>query len=468
MPQHLGKYRIDAVLGTGAMGVVYKGFDLNIARVVAIKTIRKELLIDEDSGMVARFKNEAQAAGRLTHPNIVSVYDYGEDTHSAYLAMEFVDGVPLNTLMVADAPTETARALDWIAQLLGALDYAHVRGVVHRDVKPANLLITRDAQLKITDFGIARIESSNLTQIGSMMGTPSFMSPEQYRGETADRRSDVFSAAVVAYQLLTGRRPFAGPIAVVMQKILNDTPTPASQVNPVLSPAYDAMLERALAKSPAHRYQSARAFLDALMVVGATDFGSSGSASTTVPLMVDQDATRLVNATEPTHSSPPVSFTTGTFTAPMWLGDALPAIEAGLARQIGPMAKLLLKKIAFQVTSIEGLRAALLPHIPSKIGQEQFVSMLENIKLGTAAMLGQETNTIAREFTPAATSAALDDEFTKCAERALTALIGPIAKILVKRAVRAASDRVEFLSTLCASLETEHDRTQFMAAIALR
>ena len=217
MTEQLGKYRIDSVLGKGAMGVVYKAFDPYIERIVALKTIRKELLSDaQHAELVGRFKNEAQAAGRLNHPSIVAVYDYGEDDESAYIAMEFVDGTPLNTLMVADRPTDPARIYAWMSDLLRALAYAHERGVVHRDIKPANLLITRIAQIKISDFGIARIESSTLTQTGSMIGTPSYMSPEQFRGETVDGRSDVFSAGIVLYQLLTGVRPFTGSPAPVI------------------------------------------------------------------------------------------------------------------------------------------------------------------------------------------------------------------------------------------------------------
>jgi serine/threonine protein kinase len=191
MIEHLGKYRIDSILGKGAMGVVYKAFDPHIERIVAPKTIRKELFSNsQQQELISRFKNEAQAAGRLNHPNIVAVYDYGEDSESAYIAMEFVEGTPLSTLMVAGRPIALNRVTAWMGDLLLALDYAHLRGVVHRDVKPANLLITNAAQVKVSDFGIARIESSTLTQTGSMIGTPSYMSPERFRGDVADGRSD--------------------------------------------------------------------------------------------------------------------------------------------------------------------------------------------------------------------------------------------------------------------------------------
>ncbi|MET0855694.1 MAG: serine/threonine-protein kinase, partial [Telluria sp.] len=266
MIEQLGKYRIESILGKGAMGVVYKAFDPFIERTVALKTIRKELFSEgQQLELIGRFKNEAQAAGRLNHPNIVTVYDYGEDSESAYIAMEFVDGTALNALMVPDRPTELARITAWMGDLLLALEYAHSRGVVHRDIKPANLLVNAAAQVKVSDFGIARMESSTLTQTGSMVGTPSYMSPEQFRGAQVDGRSDVFSAGIVLYQLLTGVRPFTGSASVVMHQILTEQPAAPSQLAPALGRAYDHVVARAMAKSPDQRYPSARAFLDALV-----------------------------------------------------------------------------------------------------------------------------------------------------------------------------------------------------------
>lgn len=266
MIKQLGKYRIDGVLGTGAMGVVYKGFDPHIARAVALKTIRKELFNEhQKEDLIARFKNEAQAAGRLLHPNIVMVYDYGQVADTAYIAMEFVDATPLNALLVTGCPTETGLAVVWVVQLLRALNYAHACGVNRRDVKPANLLVTSTGQVKIADFGVASIESAPTAYHADVAGTPSYMPPEQFRGEATCGRSDLFSAGVILYQLLTGKKPFSGSASVVRQKVLAEEPTPPSRVNPDLGEAFDALMCRALAKNKSDRYPSAKVFLDALM-----------------------------------------------------------------------------------------------------------------------------------------------------------------------------------------------------------
>jgi serine/threonine protein kinase len=225
MLEKLGKYRIDGVLGKGAMGVVYKAFAPHIERIVALKTIHKNLLRDhQERDLIARFKNEAQAAGRLSHPNIVALYEYGESDDTAYIAMEYFLSTPLGALLQNNRPNPPAVVISWVSQLLKALEYAHARGVVHRDIKPDNLLIDRDGQLKITDFGIARIESSTLTQAGAMVGAPCYMSPEQFRGEVADCRSDVFAVGVLLHQILAGVCPFLGSSSEIMQKITHETP----------------------------------------------------------------------------------------------------------------------------------------------------------------------------------------------------------------------------------------------------
>ncbi|HEY2968548.1 MAG TPA: serine/threonine-protein kinase [Casimicrobiaceae bacterium] len=261
----IGKYEIRREIGRGAMGVVYEGYDPSIKRIVALKTIRADQLTGGDpAAVIARFRREAQAAGRLNHPNIVSIYDFGEDGGVWYIAMEFVQGRELKECFETNERFKIADIVRIMSQILNALDYSHRQGVIHRDVKPANIFLLSDGSVKVADFGIAHIESSNLTQVGTVMGTPSYMSPEQIMGLPVDGRSDLFSAGVVLYQFLTGERPFAGSATTTMQKVLKEEPLPPSTLNVQLPPAMDAVVRKALAKRADERFQTAQEFADAI------------------------------------------------------------------------------------------------------------------------------------------------------------------------------------------------------------
>jgi len=264
-PGKIGKYTILETLGKGAMGIVYKGFDPGVERHVALKIIRKELLGHERAAeIVQRFRNEAQAGGRLQHPGIVSVYEYGEDEKTAFIAMEFVEGRALSQYIALKVRFELADTMSIMAQLLDALDYAHEHGIVHRDVKPANVLLSDDKQVKVVDFGVARLADSDLTKVGAVIGTPSYMSPEQLSGQQVDRRSDLFSAGIVLYELLTGKKPFDGAADEVMRRISSESPEDPSLADPAVPATFDNVVTRALAKQPKGRYASAREFADAL------------------------------------------------------------------------------------------------------------------------------------------------------------------------------------------------------------
>ena len=276
--RRLGKYEIRGTLGQGAMGVVYHAFDPVIERQVALKTIRVDLA-EADYGKVfmARFRNEAKAAGRLHHPNIVGVYEYGEDADVAFIAMEYVEGLGLSDHVAGRPDFDFRGAATLVEQLLAALEYAHDCGVVHRDIKPSNLLVTKRGALKVADFGVARVDTTRLTATGMIIGTPSYMSPEQCRGGEADARSDLFSTGIVLYELLTGQRPFRGPSESIAYMICHEQPAPPSQQSLQSLPAgFDAVVATALAKDPAQRFASARDFAFALreVVRTAPDRGS--------------------------------------------------------------------------------------------------------------------------------------------------------------------------------------------------
>jgi serine/threonine protein kinase len=264
--ESLGKYEIKRTLGRGAMGIVYEGWDPIIARRVAIKTVKLPENADdpETEEALARFRREAQAAGRLTHPNIVGVFDYGETDDLAYIVMEFVDGPPLKTLLDKEERFALSDALRVMEDLLAGLQFSHERGVVHRDIKPANVMLTSGGQVKIADFGIARIESSSMTQAGTLLGTPAYMSPEQFMGQVVDARTDIYSSGVLLYQLLTGERPFEGGLSAIMHKALNTEPPAPSQLSVTAPPAMDAVVRKAMAKRPEDRFASASAFAEAV------------------------------------------------------------------------------------------------------------------------------------------------------------------------------------------------------------
>src|SRR5580692_12282598 len=262
-----GRYEISGELGRGAMGVVYKATDPVIGRTVAVKTIK---LSEEGTGLsrpelLTRFQTEARAAGLLTHPNIVVVFDAGEEDGLFYITMEFVEGRSLQTLIDSRQPFPVSRVLKLMEQVCSALDFAHQHNVVHRDIKPANLMMTADDTVKITDFGTAKILQFGTAQTAHVMGTPSYMSPEQVKGKPVDGRSDIFSLGVILYEMMTGEKPFPGQnITTVIYKIINEEPIPPRSLDSSIHPGLSAVITRALAKDPGERYQSCHELLSAL------------------------------------------------------------------------------------------------------------------------------------------------------------------------------------------------------------
>jgi len=255
----LGRYLIQSELGRGAMGVVYKATDSVLERTVAVKTVNMALEKDGIERYEARFYQEARAAGSLNHPNIVTVYDVGKAGNVAYMAMEFIEGVELRTMLADGKPLAVAQAVSIAAQVAEGLAYAHQHGVVHRDIKPANIMVTPNSPVKITDFGIARMRASGeLTQTGMMLGSPKYMSPEQVIGKRADHRSDVFSLGVILYEMLTGQAPFNGDnVTALMYQIVNFIPPAPSTVNAGVPELLNYIAAKMLAKALEERYQSA-------------------------------------------------------------------------------------------------------------------------------------------------------------------------------------------------------------------
>ncbi len=281
----LGRYRIISELGRGAMGVVYKAHDPVLDRTVALKTIMLGEDVQEREEFHSRFFQEAKAAGRLNHPALITIYDFGEEGSLAYMAMELLDGIELSERMTK-GPIPLQMAVSIAEQVAEGLAFAHDNGVIHRDIKPGNITLLPHGRVKIMDFGIARLKVSELkTQLGTRLGTPKYMSPEQSSGGTMDHRTDIFSLGIVLYEMLTGGRLFHGEtLTQVFHSVATFTPPPPSRIKPEISPLLDLVVMRALAKKPKDRYSSAWEMVgdlrNCLQEISATALANHGGART--------------------------------------------------------------------------------------------------------------------------------------------------------------------------------------------
>ncbi len=310
-----GRYRIEARIGSGGMAEVYRGIDPVLNRTVAIKVLLPQYA--RDTSFVARFRREAQAAARLNHANIVGVFDTGADGDTQYIVMEFIEGRTLADFLAAGRRLTPVQAAEVSQKVCGALAAAHAQGVIHRDIKPGNIMVTREGTVKVMDFGIARITSGAETapQTSAVLGTASYLSPEQAQGGPVDARTDIYSLGTVLYELLAGRPPFTGesPVAIAFKQV-NETPVPPSQLNPDVPPREDAVVMRALSKNPANRYQTAQEFSEDLeRVIKGQDVHAT-------PLLPGAgEATQVISRPQPTAVLPPQTETKGSGRK-VWLG----------------------------------------------------------------------------------------------------------------------------------------------------
>ena len=257
----IGRYEVVSTLGQGAMGTVYKAVDPLIERPIAIKTINLNLSKEERAEFEERFYREAKSAGRLSHPNIVTIYDVGETDDIAYIAMEYLEGESLREMLDSGVVLPIEMICRIVSSIANGLNYAHEKHVVHRDIKPANIMVTSNRDVKIMDFGIAQIPAGSRTQLGTVLGSPKYMAPEQVASQATDGRTDIFALGVVLYEMLTGTTPFNGDnLSAIMYKILNEEPAPPSTINPRVPSVFDRVISRALSKRPEERYQTAREF----------------------------------------------------------------------------------------------------------------------------------------------------------------------------------------------------------------
>jgi len=461
-PERLGKYPITGVIGEGAMGVVYKAVDPVIQRPVAIKTIRKQLVQGDDgaSSYAARFRNEAQAAGRFSHPNIVAIYEYGEDDTTAFIAMEYVEGRNLSQWLASTPMPEEPTIVRVMDQLLDALDCAHRAGVWHRDIKPANIIMTAKGQLKVTDFGIARVESNALTLVTSLIGTPGYIAPEQYLGLPLDHRIDIFAAGVLMYRMLTGNSPFAGSPEAAMYKTVNEAPLPPSQLeSSKRSAVFDAVVAKALAKNPDDRYAGAAEFRHAVL--------RAAGVAAPVPMF---DAARPASAAFNDDATPGSGGTLlSASTIAGWDANDLAPIERALAMQLGPMAKLLVRQTARSCSDMRSLTARVAEQIPDAKERAAFLTRVA----ATGA---------ARTRPPAAAEPALPHTTPPMTDpggplpsavighalRVLTSHIGPIARIVIKKVAMQAQTADEFYALLVQEAGEGVDRKRLARQLRTR
>jgi eukaryotic-like serine/threonine-protein kinase len=283
-----GRYEIREQLGVGGMAEVYRGRDTRLGRDVAVKVLRDEFV--NDPTFIARFRREAQSAAALNHPNIVSVYDTGDDKGAPFIVMEYVEGRTLRDCLRAEGRLTSERAMEVVADVCAALEYSHGQGIIHRDIKPANVMLTPAGTVKVMDFGIARaVTTQTVTQTAAVIGTAQYLSPEQARGEHVDARSDVYSTGCLLYELLTHTPPFTGdsPVAVAYQHVREDPELPSRRA-PGITPAVDAVVMKALAKNPGNRYQTAGEMREDLLRAAA------GRAVAATPILGDAAATTFL------------------------------------------------------------------------------------------------------------------------------------------------------------------------------
>jgi serine/threonine protein kinase len=324
------------------------------------------------------------------------------------------------------------QALRWFVQLLDALDYAHGVGIVHRDIKPANLLIAQRGECKIADFGIAHLDTSYLTQSGTMLGTPSYMSPEQFTGDALDARADLFSAAVVLYEMLTCVCPFTGTPSVVMQKILNDTPPAPSTLAPDLPGYLDAMLMKALSKRAQDRYACAREWRDALLAELAAD--NADAERTVLAYASPADILDVAPAPEASGAS---------IASRNWPPELIAQLEERLASHVGPVATLLLRRASASALNVDALRERLATYLPDDAARRDFDSLLSQLETGTSRTLPAQS---------------ISAEQVSDATRRLTTYLGPIARVIARRAAASAPDLRTFHARLLDAVPQQKDR----------
>ncbi len=437
----IGKYRIDHIIGQGAVGIVYKGYDEQIEREVAVKALQPHILADlaASKDALRRFALEVRSAGKCLHPNIVTVFDYVEDEGAPHIIMEFVPAGTLENVINSGAYLPLRQVNDLMAQILLALEHAHGKGIVHRDVKPSNILCYSASSVKVADFGIAQINTLNLssTSKNGIIGTPHYMAPERFLGRPDDARGDLYSAGVILFQLLTAQRPFsATDTHALMNKVINEQPLQARSIRPELSPALEAVIQRSIARNPADRYQTAKEFLDALRTVIKAD---TPDPKPTLDLTLYSTVTTLSPGSSVSRHN--MSQTMAEKLTPA----TLTALEQALARTVGPIAKVVVRRAAAEATDAHQLVAELSKNLKTDAELASFRQLAEEKLIDDGGIVAVQIEAEVGASEAAAVVAAL-----------LPAL-GPVTKPLVARMAKTAVGREDFYSRMAKHLSRAED-----------
>jgi len=471
IPRIVGKYEIVDAIGAGGMGTVYRAFDPTLERMVALKIVHLDRVQDvAPEQLRERFRNEARAVARLNYPAIVTIFDYDDqDPVGAYIAMEYVQGCALDEYVKQRPELHLEDAISAMQQVLGGLAYAHGKDVVHRDVKPSNLLVTRDGLVKITDFGIARIGPRVTTQTGLLVGTPQYMAPEQYMGGVVDHRCDIHAAGAVLYELLTGSPPFTGTSSEVMYKVCHEMPKPMSSVDASIPKVFDAIVAKALEKLPANRYASALDFQQALraswQVISPKPPSPTLSHSARLiatAIHRQPAAVQRAVAPGPPQAPPKVPFTPlrsggapGSLVA--WSREQLAEIERQLLPLVGPMARILVRDAAATTASRQELYQLLARHLQSPEERRQFL------------LFAERNNPAGPGVTPGIGPALpLTAEGTQRASQLLARYIGPIATIVTRKAAKTATDEAQLYALLAEKIAAGPERDRFIREVQRR
>jgi len=459
VPSTIGRYVVENLVGIGGMGQIFKAHDPEIRRAVAIKLISTRLMSGADSEeYIRRFRREAQAAARCAHPNIVAIYDFALHEGQPFMAMEFVYGVSLRQALDAAPVMAVPDAIRIMLQVLDALDSAHALGVVHQDIKPANIMLTPELRVKVADFGISRFVNTEVTSVSSSMGTPNYMSPEQCHGDPVDGRSDLFSAGATLFEMVAGERAFPGHnLADVTHRIrFEQLPLLPAPVR-AAAPRLQFVLERAMGKQPEDRFNTAEEMADALrQVLGSAARGNERESD-------KEDKTRVspIGGTSEVQrpDSQKVRWDTGSpVPEPQLDPDTLRALEEKLTGYVGPIARILVRTTAGRSRSVADLCAQLALSVTDSVERERFRREVEALVRARSTVA---TGAPVRGDRSGPRNRLPEHELDRVQD-ALAQFVGPIARVLVRRATADATSIDALWLSLSNHIDSPVERSAFL------